>query len=423
MFAPKSKQLGRRIDLKRAQSQVIVLVLATIAIQALTLHVSFVLMMTIGLNENFLLIRVIAMPIVVVAFTIALLNGNQKFTHLDTKILLILLSILLLGLVIALIENNSVRYIAGDVIRLIVPWMAYFSIKIILKDGIYERATYSIIKGCLIIGIIDAFLIIASGTIFQSIRISSDLFLILLPVALLNLSSKVRITDILLLILVATCVVYTGKRATLVGVVILTMMTFYLRGLNTRFIIITLLLITPIGMALLVAGDELQIQRFDYFSVQAKSLTNLAEDQSIWGRFYEYFNIIGSYREKPYSYVTGQGFGAEVEMIYSTGVYSINNKMHHAHSAFLVYYWRNGLLGLLLLTIIIKKIYSAIKLARNQKISNDHITVIALSVYGLALAVKSNYMLENIFFGILLAILPMKLTPAYVNSENTYNAK
>ncbi|MDB0034858.1 O-antigen ligase family protein [Amylibacter sp.] len=409
--------------MKRAQSHVNFLVLATIAIQALTLHASFVLMMTIGINEDFLLIRVIAMPIVFVAFTIALLNSNQKFTHLDTQILLILLSILLLGLVIALIENNSLRYIAGDVIRLMVPWMAYFSIRIVSKDENYKHATNSIIKACLLIGIVDAFLIIASGTVFQSIRISSDLFLILLPVALLNLSSKVRITDILLLILVATCVVYTGKRATLVGVIILTTMTFYLKGLNTRFIIISLLLITPIGMVLLVAGDELQIQRFDYFTVQAKSLTNLAEDQSIWGRFYEYFNIIGSYREKPYSYVTGQGFGAEVEMTYSTGVYSINNKMHHAHSAFLVYYWRNGLLGLLLLAIIIKKIYSSVKSTRYQNLSNQEITVIALSVYGLALAVKSNYMLENIFFGVLLAILPMKLTPPYVNSENTDNAK
>jgi hypothetical protein len=72
-------------------------------------------------------------------------------------------------------------------------------------------------------------------------------------------------------------------------------------------------------------------------------------DASYQSRLYERDNVEAYYESGLIDLPLGAGLGAEIPMVFNTGVQTESGRMHHAHITWVVYLLRNGIFGFLVL--------------------------------------------------------------------------
>jgi hypothetical protein len=387
--------------------QVLLLILISLGLQVLGQHVWLLFKATSGINSQLLIIRLLNLPFILTALSLILINNKFRFKPQLKVIILLLFFTTSFSLVMAIILRHDIRYITSDIIRMFIPWIVIIITYEALSNLQTKKDINNFIQGIIFIAFMDGVITICFALGIQNIRISADFFLLIFGLVVANLANKINGRALITFLFTIICIAATGKRAVMIGALIIILTTLYVRGpLNKRLFPALVVLITVVTAASFSQVVN-EIPRIMFFLKQANSLSSVSDDASILGRIYELQNIYISYQYLPNIIAwIGQGYGAEVEMEYYTGVLSKNGMMHHAHSGVLVYFWRHGLFGLFLMLYLWISVVIFLKAYRRVALQyrTVYLAILSYTIYGIALSFKGNYMLEDITFPTLFAL-------------------
>jgi len=376
-----------------------------------------------GLSAGSIIWRAVPLMIVTVgALLAAISSGGQVLSRLSSaerRMIASALTVFVLSICVGLAFFNSARYIFSDALRYLAPWATLFLVASTARyscSGKPDRRTRNFIYFFLALSLADALITIYFAVKFPWARISNVMFIFAACWALFADKNKAVIIRMVVLVICILAVAVSGKRGTYLGFGLVALMFVLVELLQVRKFVrnaglysIGIVLVTIMASLLsaeaLVFISDVTSEVIAVSSKLSDMLSASEMDATVEGRYFEFLNVLEYWAVHPLAVFSGAGFGAEVPMIYSTGVYSADGMMHHAHSTWLVYLWRNGLPGVMLLVFFFGVcMLRTFRLVVERKPSLG-LACGAFAVFMLAMSGKSHVMLEDLSLPIAAALL------------------
>ncbi|QTA79207.1 Putative O-antigen polymerase [Desulfonema limicola] len=354
-----------------------------------------------------LLIRVGVMFPALIGILIAIFWGKPELIPSSWRILYYWAGLTFIsGIVIGIFNSFSLRYLLGDAFRYTISWASFFacllasmSLALISKKKIlFYFHLY------LIISIFDAIATCWLSIKFPWARISTLSYIFLILWGIMYIKEYPYCSYFFIFLGIITLIL-SGKRGTFIVMAILSpfLMCFFIKSTVKSIIsfIIFIVLIFAISEIMVDSDIKQHIsKRYESLLNQiVQIVNNVLEggqgDKSTEGRFFELYNIELYYQRYPLEQLSGVGFGAEIPMVYYTGVLSNSGHMHHVHISWGVYFLRHGINGIILLAsyFFLCFLYSKKYLFSNSKFS---VFLLIMTFFEFILAFKGNIMLESI---------------------------
>ena len=333
------------------------------------------------------------------------------------------------GLLGILMGDYRVYYVFGDAFRFLVSWGGFFGVigSRMLLGYNSEKALRRLLNAVIFIAVLDGIATILIYFTFSIFKISTTAYIPGIFIGLAYLSSY-PFRPIPLIALGFVAMIISGKRSPIIS-------STLTLAIATALSIGNLVLRNPRGigfsknrlsraglaiMALLLAvsifliGFQMGLDTFIggrgtslYQNVLSitRGFTGEEEiDSSFNSRLLEQKNIEEHFSNNLLELPLGSGFGAEIQMVFDTGVETPSGRMHHAHITWTVYTLRNGIFGVFLVAAYFVIVGS--QLGR-RAFSNKKVSMLAMAgflqlLYNFFSSTNSNIMLEN--FSILPAI-------------------
>lgn len=337
----------------------------------------------------------------------------------------VFIAVLVLGSLTAtlriIVGDTIIRYAVADLFRFVIPWFslyAFYRACSVLSplDSSNIKFFRIVFYALIALFVADAFATIYISAMFPWAKISTVAYISLVFYGVFFFFHRPYLASVCL-VLGLTALLVAGKRGNLLAapLSVFAVMFLYLVTRSRSSVKASSKfeqMKVGIGSMIAIAFSVfflIYLSSLEQFSTRGLSVLSdftdtiegiflsgsLANDQSMAGRVNENLNIIEFFYSHPWYVLFGAGFGAEVEMRYVSGVYSISGGMHHAHMAWAVYFLRNGVLGLILLAgffyVVTLLLWRQLKQVRNPYSG----LALCLLVFFLILSFKSNFLLER----------------------------
>lgn len=390
-----------------------VLNLIFFAILMRTMFAWYEISTTFGIGEGGSLpVRVLTISPAIVAIILVLVRGQSSVIPKVWFILVYWAAFtFLMGIIIGMLDSShSWRYILGDSFRYGISWGSLYAglVAAVCLARTSQDSLEHYFDSFLVLAIADVIATYWLVSMFPWAKISTSFYLFAIVWGAMYVAKRPYFA-ITALILGIGATLISGKRGQLITVTLISPGLFFLLATSGWFSIRRFIRVFVV-VVILMGTSWVTLQQFpDMRSmVQERSeklIDNVLEitsnfsgegrieDESAEGRIVEMKNIELFFRDNPPLVLFGAGFGAEIPMVYWTGVLSNSGRMHHVHVAWAVYFLRNGINGVFLLVVYFTVCILAIK---KYSLPNGRFSVfLATIMFGeFILAFKGNIMLE-----------------------------
>jgi len=267
----------------------------------------------------------------------------------------------LTGLAVGVASGSAFRYLLSDTFRYGLAWWTLFLCMAAagnLATLGHEKTLQRLIDALACLAVLDALATLYIYKQFPWFKISTSAYFFLFGWGLFQ-TRRPRWVGMVLFGLGVLTLLLSGKRGGLVVIVALSPIILMYQTRNFRVFAANAAVAALVLFGGLLLIDSLSSESFAVTEI-GQRITRLVEstdnalfrektDQSLDGRSRELNNIWLHYAKNGLMIIGGCGFGAEVEMVHHTGIYTASGKMHQVHIAWGAYFLRNGIMGVCLL--------------------------------------------------------------------------
>lgn len=367
-----------------------------------------------------LLVRVITMSPAILGFFIVLSQSKRvsvphPWNILFRWALITFIISMMMGITGIASFGYSWRYILADAYRYGITWASLYACTVasLSMASTHQETVKRYFDAFVVIALIEVIITFRLSMMFPWAKISTSLYIFLFIWGSMYLSKR-PFASSLALLFGATAVMVSGKRGPFITTAMISPLLLLQISLSGLFSFRRMipLFISFLIFVLFSYGVWLSFEPFqhvkEHFAKRSDSLVNnvlnivngflgdrTVQDESYQGRLTEFDNIDHFYRQNSMLQLLGAGFGAEIPMIYWTGVPSSSLRMHHAHIAWAAYFLRNGLNGVMLLAA-----YFALCLSMIKKYSHPNgqfaVSLVIITIIGILFSFSGNMMLEGL---------------------------